>query len=483
MSKKDQRAEHDQREDLDEVGPAEFFPNSRSGMSREVKIGMAVIVVLLTILGVLLVNRMRRSDETATAAADAQKTDSREAGKAAKDAKDSSLGKPFSSPSTPTLVPAKAGTTGTGSLSGMPNWNVSTDTSRMKDVAAGGRAESSPPSYMPKADTSLVSDRSPRYGNTTAPDPQARPWQSGQSTTSISVGGQQPFDPFPRATPTTPNDSPAGGPAQPGGTSGRLAAAPGPVAPYANRYSTSSAAPSTSANAGNPLRDTSGAMMVADSPAPLPAASTFAAGGASPATYRAAAEPQPLAPQPAGPVAVYARSDPAASLKQGDAGRRADGTYVVQPNDNFWRISEKLYGTGAYFRALAEHNYKKIPDEDRLSVGDVILAPPAAELERGFPSLCPKPEHRLLGQDRLVSNPSSTRPGARVYVVQEGDNLFNIAKYELKSPMRWPEIYELNRQLLGDQVDRLTPGMKLTLPDTQEPAGVLTQQPGTTLRR
>ena len=36
--------------------------------------------------------------------------------------------------------------------------------------------------------------------------------------------------------------------------------------------------------------------------------------------------------------------------------QRSDGKYEVQPNDSYWTISERLYGTGAYFKALTQHN-------------------------------------------------------------------------------------------------------------------------------
>ena len=51
-----------------------------------------------------------------------------------------------------------------------------------------------------------------------------------------------------------------------------------------------------------------------------------------------------------------------------------------------------------------------------------------------------------------------------MYVVEEGDTLFDIAKYELGQASRWGELYELNRDVLGDQGDHLKPGMELRLP-------------------
>ncbi|MGL6194641.1 MAG: LysM peptidoglycan-binding domain-containing protein [Thermoguttaceae bacterium] len=58
----------------------------------------------------------------------------------------------------------------------------------------------------------------------------------------------------------------------------------------------------------------------------------------------------------------------------------------------------------------------------------------------------------------------AVNPQGRVYVVKDGDNLFNIAKRQLGSVARWNEIYRLNRQIIGKDVDYLTPGLELQLP-------------------
>jgi nucleoid-associated protein YgaU len=158
-----------------------------------------------------------------------------------------------------------------------------------------------------------------------------------------------------------------------------------------------------------------------------------------------------------------------------------EGTYVVQPNDSYWVISQKLYGTGAYFRALAQHNRAKAPDPDRLPLGGELLAPDVAELEKAYPDLCPKPAHREANERRALAGAPVVPPsGGRVYVVQEGDNLFNIARYELGKATRWTEIVNLNKDQLGrnlNDLNYLTPGMKLVLPDDR-PSVNVGQQPG-----
>ena len=57
------------------------------------------------------------------------------------------------------------------------------------------------------------------------------------------------------------------------------------------------------------------------------------------------------------------------------------------------------------------------------------------------------------------------RGTGRVYTVEDGDTLFEIARHELGKPSRWAEIYDLNRDVLGNDFDYLRPGIELILPD------------------
>ena len=146
-------------------------------------------------------------------------------------------------------------------------------------------------------------------------------------------------------------------------------------------------------------------------------------------------------------------------------GKREDGTYDVQPNDSFWTVSEKIYGTGAYFKALEELNRGKALD-GRLKVGQNILAPDVSELEKKYPSLCPKENHREVLQNRNATLVSAHNlRGTRSYTVVEGDTLFDIARYELGKASRWAEIYDLNQNVLGKDFDYLVPGTELALPE------------------
>ncbi len=70
--------------------------------------------------------------------------------------------------------------------------------------------------------------------------------------------------------------------------------------------------------------------------------------------------------------------------------RPADGRYTVEPNDSLWKVSEKVYGDGRYFKAIGEHNRARLAHPDQLLAGDVLDVPPKEMLQRRYPSLCPR---------------------------------------------------------------------------------------------
>lgn len=62
---------------------------------------------------------------------------------------------------------------------------------------------------------------------------------------------------------------------------------------------------------------------------------------------------------------------------------------------------------------------------------------------------------------RAGGDPSTSH----IYVVQEGDTLFSIAASLLGSGSRWPEIFDLNKAVIGDNPARIFPGQRLTIPE------------------
>ncbi|MDO4583307.1 MAG: LysM peptidoglycan-binding domain-containing protein [Planctomycetia bacterium] len=140
-----------------------------------------------------------------------------------------------------------------------------------------------------------------------------------------------------------------------------------------------------------------------------------------------------------------------------------DTVYVVQEGDNYWNISEKVYGTGSYFRAIAQYNSVVAPNPNKLVAGTKLLIPNVSFLRSCYPALCPESGE---GVARAGTSPQSG-PSQAYYVVQDGDTLSDIARRQLGSASRWPEIYRLNRDALNNRFDLLVPGVELVLPPVE----------------
>jgi nucleoid-associated protein YgaU len=67
---------------------------------------------------------------------------------------------------------------------------------------------------------------------------------------------------------------------------------------------------------------------------------------------------------------------------------------------------------------------------------------------------------------RLAARVAAEKPAAsgKTYVVKSGDSLSKIAKEVLGDAKRWPEIHELNKDLIGENPNVIHPGQKLNLP-------------------
>lgn len=416
----------------------DFFAPEGSGMGKEVKIGLGVIVVLLIVFGGVLYYRLGGPPGTSAASTPPTTTAAEEPAK----------------PKTLAEAPhgqAVVATEGKADsrrlkLPGMERWDAVAGGGLASDRGSERPAPSLPGSYMPPVERS---------------------------------GGEATSDPFQKpASPSEPKRSPDAALA----AVGSVPSLPGLAG--ADSASSTNVAPAGAASEvpvePNPLRGPVGASSLVSGAASKAAPETAPAGygdAASGSRVQVTAAPSAVPEAASVPSPI-----PSAALASAAMPQANPGTYVIQPNDNYWTISQKLYGTGAYFQALAEHNRKRFPDETRLRAGEAIDAPAVAELEKSYPSLCPNPNHRDATKRHLSVVGTPRRLGGRTYVVQEGDTLFDIARFELGKAARWAEIYELNRDVLGAEFDHLTPGMQLILPGDQ-PADTVTQQPDRIYRR
>ena len=120
-------------------------------------------------------------------------------------------------------------------------------------------------------------------------------------------------------------------------------------------------------------------------------------------------------------------------------------TYIVQPNDNFITIAQRIYGSQAAWEAIAQANPSV--DPTRLRVGQELRLP------------------RRSAVDRAREQPPAPNPGQREqYTVQPGDNLSRIAERFYGNAQRWRVIYNQNRDAIGPDPGKLRVGMTLVIP-------------------
>jgi nucleoid-associated protein YgaU len=72
-------------------------------------------------------------------------------------------------------------------------------------------------------------------------------------------------------------------------------------------------------------------------------------------------------------------------------GRAVHRTHRTTTDESLWSISLAYYGRGSYFRALYEHNRRRIVRPDQLEPNVLIEIPSTEELRHWYPALCPAP--------------------------------------------------------------------------------------------
>jgi predicted chitinase len=130
--------------------------------------------------------------------------------------------------------------------------------------------------------------------------------------------------------------------------------------------------------------------------------------------------------------------------------RRPPSGVTVGGGDTLSSLAADHLGSPDRWREIYELNRAVVgPDPDRIAVGTTLAMPGASSTP-------------LLDAAGL-SSPEGT------VTVGRGDTLSSIALDHLGSPGRWREIYELNREAVGPNPDRIAVGTTLRLPAAAAP--------------
>ena len=152
--------------------------------------------------------------------------------------------------------------------------------------------------------------------------------------------------------------------------------------------------------------------------------------------------------------------------------------YVVKKGDTLSKIASK-YGTT--YQVLASYNNIKNPN--KIYVGQIIKIPkkdaiiPTSYIVKKGDTLSKiaskygttyqvlasynnikNPNKIYVGQ--VIKIPSSNEEKTNTYIVEKDDTLINIAK---KYNINWKDLYEKNKDIVGDNPDLIKPGMKLII--------------------
>ncbi len=131
----------------------------------------------------------------------------------------------------------------------------------------------------------------------------------------------------------------------------------------------------------------------------------------------------------------------------------------MQPNDNYWTISKRAYGTSRYFSALALYNQHRVKDPRKLRPGMKVLIPNPQELETKYPELFREFQEKT----KQPAGYFLQKNGTPAYRVGEKETLSEISQKHLGRASRWMQIYRMNESRLKDP-NHLKPGTVLVLP-------------------
>jgi len=135
--------------------------------------------------------------------------------------------------------------------------------------------------------------------------------------------------------------------------------------------------------------------------------------------------------------------------------RSAGGTYVVEAGDNFFRISEKVFGSDRYWQEIGQAN--PFVDPNRLKIGQELRMPSQADIDRIA--------RAAAGDTGAADTPGG--PNTVVHTVKAGETLSGIAGRYYTDETKWRQIYSANRDTIGPSPDRLKVGMKLAIPPAE----------------
>jgi nucleoid-associated protein YgaU len=134
--------------------------------------------------------------------------------------------------------------------------------------------------------------------------------------------------------------------------------------------------------------------------------------------------------------------------------------HVVGYGDNYWSISRQAYGTARYFQVLAEYNRHRISDPRRLRPGMKVLVPTIDVLAARYPKLCPARHART-----TLASHTGGRHFEGFFRDPSGSPLFRVGKTDTLSEIAQKHLGRSSRwiQIYHMNRDRIPDPNRLTI--------------------
>lgn len=126
--------------------------------------------------------------------------------------------------------------------------------------------------------------------------------------------------------------------------------------------------------------------------------------------------------------------------------------YTVRRGDQIMTIAERVYGNTAHWQAISKAN--PTVDPMKLRVGQTLRLPRDPRNVQG----------KVVDAGGAVREPTVVEPEMVTHVVQRNDSLWKIAASFYGDGSRWTLIRDANRAAVGEDGERLKPGMELVIP-------------------
>lgn len=139
-------------------------------------------------------------------------------------------------------------------------------------------------------------------------------------------------------------------------------------------------------------------------------------------------------PRHQAPTASETSATDGSQIASNDASAQPGGQYQVQRGDNLWDIAQSQLGDGTRWHEIYQLNQSTIG-------GDPSLIHAGTQLQ-------------------MPDAPNLTADGGH-YIVQPGDNLWDISRHQFGDGSRWTEIYQNNQSVIGDNPNLIHPGQQL----------------------